>query len=318
MDGHLFGGADAAGRGGGGARADAAANTRLVRVATLCMAAARLCVSAYSCPKSRRDFTQRQLLACLVLKAITKSDYRGVRELLLVAAPLREAIGLEKVPHWTTLQKFMAKSNVPALVDTLLERILREVGATQHPVDVAVDSTGLQSGVASLHYRTRRWETGRQRARKPVKVSVAVVCGSLLPAALVVDIGPSADMRQMPQLMEQIESRLRPAHLLADAGFDAEWVHEVCRERWGVESLIPPVVKSQDGALKTRWRRRMPGLLASMGTVYGRRWHAESFFSGLKRTTMATLSSRSARTLIAEASLKVLAYALRRRPPRPA
>jgi hypothetical protein len=45
---------------------------------------------------------------------------------------------------------------------------------------------------------------------------------------------------------------------------------------------------------------------------YGRRWLVESFMSGLKRTTGATLSARNDRSLFLEAALKVLAYALRR------
>lgn len=174
------------------------------------------------------------------------------------------------------------------------------------PVEIAVDSTGMQNGVASLHYRTRRWGDGR--ARKTIKVSVAVVCGLLLPAALVVDLGASPDMTQMPSLMRQIESRVKPSCLLADAGYDAEWVHEVCRERWGATSAIPAVVRTRDGTIKTKWRATMRELPA----IYGRRWHAESFMSGLKRTTMATLSSRTLSTLLAEASMKVLAYAIRR------
>ncbi len=44
----------------------------------------------------------------------------------------------------------------------------------------------------------------------------------------------------------------------------------------------------------------------------GHRWHVESFFSGLKRTMLSTLSSRKREMLIAEASTKVLAYAVGR------
>lgn len=280
--------------------------SRLVRVASMALRLARRCMREYACVTSRHDFTQPQLMACLVLKAITRNDYRGVCDLLTVAPILRETLGLEKVPHWTTLQKFMARGHVPQIVDHMLGEIVKAVGAADQPVDVAVDSTGLQCGVASLHYQTRR---GLPRTmRKTVKVSLAVLCGWLLPTAVVVDIGSSSDLVQMPALMERIQQRTTPVALLADAGYDAEWVHEVCREQWHVHSAIPAVIRTADGTIRTKWRARMRELPA----LYGRRWHAESFMSGFKRTTMSTLASRRVATLLAEASIKVLAYAIRR------
>jgi hypothetical protein len=293
----------------GGERAmQDAEQTQWVLIARMALRVARRCVSTYACVKSRHDFTQPQLLTCLVLKHATKNDYRGICQLLTLAPALRQAMGLETVPHWTTLQKFMAKADVPRIVDRMIGQILAEVGLNQRSTEIAVDSTGLQNGLASVHYQSRRWAAGNHRVRKSVKVSVAVICGALLPAALVVDLGTSSDMRQMPALMEQIEIRTKPSHLLADAGYDAEWVHEVCRERWQAQSVIPAVIRTQDGSIKTKYR----ALMRALPSIYGRRWHAESYFSALKRTTLATLSSRSERMLLAEASLKVLAYAIRR------
>ena len=63
----------------------------------------------YSHRFSPKKFTQHQLLACLVLKELLKSDYRGVCQVLADCADLREAIELKCVPHWTTLQKAAAR-----------------------------------------------------------------------------------------------------------------------------------------------------------------------------------------------------------------
>jgi hypothetical protein len=281
-------------------------STHLIQIVRLSMRAARRCVTSYSSLRSRHDFTQPQLLTCLVLRAVTKNDYRGVCELLTLAPALREAIGLEKIPHWTTLQKFMAKSEVPAIIDAMLSQILAEIGVLGESAEVATDSTGMQSGTASTYYQTRRGTSGR--ARQYVKLSLAVLCGLIMPAALVADMGPSTDMVQMPELMRQIERRTSPTALYADKGYDAEWVHVMCREQWHATSVIPPVIRTKDGTVKTHWRSQM----LDLPSAYGRRWHVESFFSGLKRTTLSTLSSRKVGTMLAEASLKVLAYAIRR------
>ena len=39
-----------------------------------------------------------------------------------------------------------------------------------------------------------------------------------------------------------------PATLSADAGYDAEWVHDQCRLEWGVESVIKPARERIDGS----------------------------------------------------------------------
>ncbi len=38
-----------------------------------------------------------------------------------------------------------------------------------------------------------------------------------------------------------------PAKLYADAGYDAEWVHDQCRLDWGAESVIQPAKQRADG-----------------------------------------------------------------------
>jgi hypothetical protein len=57
----------------------------------------------YSCARSRHDFTQPQLFALLTLKQMLQLDYRGVVTLLAEWHELRRALGLRKVPHYSTL-----------------------------------------------------------------------------------------------------------------------------------------------------------------------------------------------------------------------
>jgi hypothetical protein len=57
----------------------------------------------YSAVRSRKDFTQHQLLAILALKTFFRTDYRGVVQLLADFAELRDELGLGKVPHYSAL-----------------------------------------------------------------------------------------------------------------------------------------------------------------------------------------------------------------------
>jgi hypothetical protein len=73
------------------------------RVVREALAVAREALPAYSCPTSRKDFTQHQLFAILALKAFLKTDYRGVVSVLDDFAELRDDLKLAKVPNYSTL-----------------------------------------------------------------------------------------------------------------------------------------------------------------------------------------------------------------------
>jgi hypothetical protein len=279
------------------------------RVAELAMQLGQRYLAPYGATRSRHDFTQRQLMSCLVLRAYLKTTYRGVLEILEMSPRLREQLGLhEKLPHFTTLQKFSGRSEVLAIVKRLIAAVGQAADA-QGPEDqaAAMDSTGLAITPASGYFRSR---SGQSR-RSWVKLSVVVFCGSLVPLSLVLDWGPSNDRVQAPQLLAQAQAVGQPAKLYADAGYDAEWIHEQCREQWQVQSVIKPSGQRADGQRNGKWRQAMSAQhLKESG--YGRRWAVESFFSGLKRTMGAALSARRSHQLLAEAAFRVLAYTLRR------
>jgi hypothetical protein len=280
------------------------------RVADLAMQLGRQYLADYGATRSRHDFTQRQLMSCLVLRAYLKTTYRGVLEVLSGHERLRAALGLpEKLPHYTTLQKFSARSQVLAIAQAMIAQIGRQVlqarGADQA---AAMDSTGLSTSSASAYFESRRGKLGR----KYVKFSTIVLCSSLFPIATVLDIGPSNDLVQAPPLLRQAQALGQPQQLLADAGYDAEWIHAQCREQWGVESLIKPAHPPKaDGTRGGRWRSLMnQAHLQERG--YGVRWGVETFFSALKRTVGGALTARQPATQMTEAALRILTYVLRR------
>lgn len=227
---------------------------------------------------------------------------------------LRKVLGLEgKLPHYTCLQKFSARDEVLPIAELLIARIgqasLRRQGQGSA---VALDSAGIETNIASAHYQSR---AGRQR-HKYLKISLSVICGSLLPLGLELDWGPNNDKRQVGELLHKTMSAADqaghlPAKLYADAGYDADWVHWICREAWGVQSWIKPAKHAADGKPRGIYRPEMtPRRLKKQG--YGLRWHIESFISGLKRVCGSILSARGARTQHNEAAFKILAYALHR------
>lgn len=74
-----------------------------VALARTALAVSAKALPAYASKFSRRDFTQHQLFAMLVLMQFFKTDPRGIVQLLSDLSDLRNELGLTKVPHPTTL-----------------------------------------------------------------------------------------------------------------------------------------------------------------------------------------------------------------------
>ena len=138
-------------------------------------------------------------MACLILRAYLKTTYRGVLEFLSCSPALRQELGLhDKLPHYTTLQKFSSRSKVLEMADAIIRRIGPSAGEpTYGEGAAAMDASGLETTTASAHCQCRR---GGQR-RKWVKISTLVLCGSLLPLGLVLDWGPNNDKCQARALI---------------------------------------------------------------------------------------------------------------------
>nr|WP_276977698.1 hypothetical protein [Ferrimicrobium acidiphilum] len=110
----------------------------------------RQCIPLYSSKFSRRDFTQWQHIALLVLWQRMRKSYREcVNDLLPVADALVAELGLSRLPHFTTLEKFMLRVSSTILERVmggfvLLTRVRRQV--------FGIDSSGFSMRHASYYY----------------------------------------------------------------------------------------------------------------------------------------------------------------------
>jgi len=71
--------------------------------AKVTLAAARMALPDYSSPFSPKKFTQPQLLTMLALRQFFKLDYRGTVARLNEWKELRDVLGIERTPEFTTL-----------------------------------------------------------------------------------------------------------------------------------------------------------------------------------------------------------------------
>lgn len=250
-------------------------------------------------------YSPRQLMAVLLLKIYLKQTYRGIIQVLQLTPELVEVLGLKGLPRYQTLHEFMKREVTEQLLADLigeLAAMLKEGGVALD--EVAVDSTGLANSRASAHFIAR----SGKKATHYTKLSVAVACGILVCTAAVASLGPGNDLVEARPVLWQLSGNTHPRLLWADKGYDAEWVHELCRHGMGTASYIPPVPKTKDGSIRSTLRSLMTRLPAG----YGRRWHAETFFSALKRMFGEKLTALSQPMRQREALLKALAYSVHR------
>jgi hypothetical protein len=275
----------------------------LLRFMKLALAVAEKELPTYSHRFAPHRYRLAQLCVCCLLKVLLRQDLRGIEALLVVSPELCKALGLKRVPDHSTLCRFERRWLTPERLDRMLGTVCEKAGVKQGAV--AADSTGLEASTATPYFEVRRG--GRRKAY--LKLSLLVALSGFLAVSAVASSGPSNDKEQLPPLLAGLEKRLTASEFLADAGYDAEWVHEWCRDRHGIESWIPPVIHRGDGKVGGRWRKVMA---QGLPKNYGRRWGAETFISGLKRTVGSVLQARSLPGQKAEAILRTLVYSLRR------
>ena len=251
----------------------------------------------FSHKNSPKKFTQHQLFACLVLKLFLKTDYRGLMEHLQDCPSWRETIELHKVPHYTTFQKAARRLLISKHVNQLLDETVQAMMGRKRKVPLAaIDSTGLESHHISPYFvrqREHRSERGQtsQYTRFP-KLGVLIDCSNHFILGYLTDQGPKPDVQDLEPTLKQTSASIRIEWLTADAGYDSESNHRLCREERNIKTLIPakhgrPTTKPAKG----RYRRRMQTHFDHK--KYGQRWQAETVMSMIKRNLGIATTGRS-------------------------
>ena len=299
------------------------------------LAAGKEALSDYSHRFSPKKFTRPQLFACLVLKEFEKKDYRGVTQLLTDCSDLRDAIGLQVVPHFTTLQKASQRLLQLEPVRTLLAQTVRQVHRRRKIVAyAAADSSGFDAYHASRYFIWRSdggptrdkksHETRKKRAEKPHrprrrhrykrygKLMVVVCCLSHAILAAVASQGPTPDIDQLDQVIAELpgESVSVVKHMVLDAGFDSAHNHRLLREDHGIRSTIPPEhgrpAKNPAAVPIDKYRRLMK--IRFNTKAYRKRPQVETVFSMLKRNFGSALRAKTIHGRRRDLRLRVLTH----------
>jgi len=173
----------------------------------------------------------------------------------------------------------------------------------------SIDSTGMENHYVSRHFLQRKG-LRTEKYRRWTKLTAVCENQSYLIASAVVSAGPSTDCHYLEPAVEQAVRQVSIDTLLADSGYDAEYNHQLCREKFGIRSTVIPVNDRnlKYGRTSGQHRRRMKQRFAACS--YRKRWHIESVFSRFKRRLGNSLTARKNESRICECLLKVLTYNL--------
>lgn len=272
------------------------------RVLVEALKVAEASLPAYSHRFSPKKFTLHQLFACLVLKDFYGLTYRGATGLLADGDSLAAAIGLTKIPHWTTLQKaadrLLLSHSFRRLLSATVERAKAAKIVRRRVRLAAVDTSGFKSQHTSRYYAQRRKMTGNDGRKRRVtyrrypKLGLACDTASHFILAARASQGPQPDFGDFAPLVRAAQARVGLKTIVADAGFDSEANHQLARDALGIQSLIPAAHgRPPAGEPAGRYRKQMKRHLGQ--SRYGQRWQVETVNSMIKRLTGEVVNART-------------------------
>ena len=186
----------------------------------------------YSSKFSKRKFSQFQHLFLLVYKQFRKFTYEELLTDLASNLNLRTYLGLNKLPHYTTLIHF-AKRMPLIILDKLLLAFKHLIPA---PKKVAIDATGITLDNASPHYCKR---IGLKTKKRPfMKTTFVVDIERYFILLCKTRKKARHDTKDAKPAIKKLAKHYKPNIFYADRGYDDNNVFELVFEKLKAYPLI--------------------------------------------------------------------------------
>lgn len=252
---------------------------------------------------SKRMYGNFTHVFLLVLKERLNVSYRRFVEIAQETGLIR-ILCVKRVPHFTTLQKFLQRINkqVFRCMVRACSKLLNVLKA-----DASIDGTGFSLINPSAHYLKR---INGAIPKTPLKTSYIVDNKHRIVLNVDAHADNRHDNRDFLPMVKEIKCILEK--LKADKGYDAEINIKYCREN-NIQPMIPTKLwkqtfqryglKPKIGGKNRRW------MFENFNeNEYHKRSVAESMISAIKRTLGHAIHARNPKNQEKTAILKALAY----------
>ena len=254
--------------------------SKLIKFAETCSGVVKKRIPEYSSKFSRKDYTQWQLLTLLCVMKRYRLKYRELWEILHL---MPEFLDLDKVPHWTTLNKFFLR------LKNCMLAILVELSAVNKRIEASIDASGYDRHYASKHYVRRCKMTFGD-----LKVTKIIDVHKLSVHRIHCTTTRRHDSQILLPLVNKTAAKLLSLH--GDAGYDAKFIRDSLRSQGTRPVIKHRIFWNIDKAHNARMKD------------YGKRSMSETVNSMIKRKYGDHVSSKAWNNQFKEMNLKCLVH----------
>jgi len=254
--------------------------SKLIKFVSVCLGVVKRRVRRHSSKYSRKDYTQWQLLTLLCVMKRYMLKYRELWEILHL---MPEFLDLDKVPHWTTLNKFFLRLKNCMLI------ILVELAACGSDIEASIDASGYDRHYSSKHYVRRCKMTFGD-----LKVTKIIDVHRLAVHRIHCTTSRRHDSQIILPLVNKTAASLLSLH--GDAGYDSKVVRDSLRSQGTRPVIKHRIFWNIDKAHNVRMKD------------YGKRSMSETVNSMMKRKYGDYVSSKAWNNQFKETNLKCLVH----------
>ncbi|MFH1408742.1 MAG: IS5 family transposase [Nanoarchaeota archaeon] len=272
------------------------------KVADFCYELFRISeLKLYSHKFSKKMFSQYQHLFLLVYKQFRKFTYEELLTDIAGNSDIRVYLGLNKIPHYTTLIKFAKR--LPMLVLDKLVIAFKEI--IPHSEKVAIDATGMSLDNASLHYCKR---IGLRTKKRPfMKTTFVVDIKDYFILLCKMRKKARHDTKDAKPMIKKLALHYKPEVFYADRGYDDNNIFKLCFEKLKAYPLILQRNLDVPKHKKSGTYRKMTCDVFDYGE-YLQRNKIETLNSMFKRRFGSNVKSRTDKLQRVEIITRVIAY----------
>ena len=245
--------------------------------------------------KNNNVFSNEKHIIIQIVMQKEKKHYRDMPDFLEL---LKTEIGLKKIPHFTTINKFALRVK-PFWFEQLIAQIIKAI-STEEALICAIDGTGFSLNNSSGYYGTvvkKQRQFMQFNSCSENKHKLIVSCK--------IRRKQRHEIIDFKQLSRKASEQLKITHFLADKAYDSEENHRFVRYELKSKLIVP--LRKKGRHVRGFYRRQM----INLPSIYDKRASiCESMHSSLKRKYGDVIYAKKFVSGKNELLCRVLAYDL--------